>query len=620
MQVNLAEKNPETIMYAFQYCLEKIRQEIMTHPAASTANPLPSTTNEFFSNSSLNQNDTLSSSTTQPAFFDISNLNELFRASVFSSHRIPEVRQTLIYCYAILILCGTTFNLAVLFALLYFREQTFTNIANIFVFTLAASDVVLCGVSMPIQLYYGIDDDSQVNTALCRTLFAGFGIPMYVSCLTILLIAIDRHRLIIKPTAPRVSLRTALSLICATIIFSALNAVPVGLYTESKGIQGFQSFCVETWPSSAFRLVYSVAIFIVHFLLPLLVSGGLYLEIYRRLATRPEQLSVSKESERRKRRTTTLLVCVVVCFAICWTPWCLFSLLVEIDAFITKGANDTPMRTDLDISQLTTEACTAWLTGGQLAGSSATNQTTMDDEAGLSSNPTGERTWLQLQPTAKGMDSKDSFIRGTHFTLVDMILKLWAMGSACVNPFLYGWLNRPIREAMISLYESISVAICFRPPRRRRGRQSRAPAPPTPAISIYTERPSGCGDQQTQICAFRSSQTPSRSPPPPSTRLLPLLKIDWRGRPKKRHQDDLSSRATSQLSIVGDRGRGVADRRKTTTLFGNGGSSKRHFKPGGCCPRSKRTAGGYGIGKADSTEAVRELLVPPVVVFANGSR
>ncbi|BHF74308.1 hypothetical protein SprV_0501739300 [Sparganum proliferum] len=609
--------NSQSLNFRFQYCLEKIRQEIMTHQP-STANPLLSTTNEFVSDSSFNQNDTLSASTTQPVFFDISNLNELFRASVFSSHRIPEVRQTLIYCYAILILCGTTFNLVVLFALLYFREQTFTNIANIFVFTLAASDVVLCGVSMPIQLYYGIDDDSQVNTALCRTLFAGFGIPMYVSCLTILLIAIDRHRLIIKPTAPRVSVRTALSLICATIVFSALNAVPVGLYTESKGIQGFQSFCVETWPSSAFRLVYSVAIFIVHFLLPLLVSGGLYLEIYRRLATRPEQLSVSKESERRKRRTTTLLVCVVVCFAICWTPWCLFSLLVEIDAFLTKGANDTPLPTDLDISQLTTEACTAWLTGGHLAGSSATNQT-MGEEAGLSSDPTGDRNWLQLQPTAKGMDSKDSFIRGTHFTLVDMILKLWAMGSACVNPFLYGWLNRPIREAMISLYESISAALCFRPPPRRRGRQSRAPAPPTPAVSIYTERPSG-GDQQTQICAFRSSQTASRSPPP--TRLLPLPKIDWRSRRKSRHQDDLSSRATSQLSIVGGPGRGVADRRKaTTTLYGNGGgSSKRHFMPGGCCPRAKRSAGGYGIGKADSTEAVRELLVPPVVVIANGSR
>uniref|UniRef100_A0A183TL07 G_PROTEIN_RECEP_F1_2 domain-containing protein n=1 Tax=Schistocephalus solidus TaxID=70667 RepID=A0A183TL07_SCHSO len=601
--------------------LERIRQEILTPPSSADAGPRLPTSNDFVSAGGLTLNDTSAFAATQPVSFDISSLQELFRTSVYSSHRIPEVRQTLIYCYAILILCGTTFNLAVLFALLYFREQTFTNIANIFVFTLAASDVVLCGVSMPIQLYYGIDENSQVDTALCRTLFAGFGIPMYVSCLTILLIAIDRHRLIIKPTAPRVSLRTALGLICTTILFSALNAVPVGLYTESKGIKGFQSFCVETWPSATFRLVYSVAIFIVHFLLPLLVSGGLYLEIYRRLATRPEQLSVSKESERRKRRTTTLLVCVVVCFAICWTPWCLFSLLVEIDAFLTKGTNDRPLPTDLGLSELTTEGCMTWLNGGHLGGSSAitSNQTT-GDEMGLSSDTNGDRTWLQLQATAtKSADGENSFIRGTHFTLVDMILKLWAMGSACVNPFLYGWLNRPIREAMISLYESISVAICFRSPRRRGG-QTNTLVPSNPAASIYTERPSSCRDQQTQSYSFRSSQSPSHSAPPAQP--LPLLTVDWRmgrrrRRSKNRYQDELPSQATSQQSMVGNLRRGVADKKKTV---GDGGSNKRPHLMGTCCRRMKETAGGCGVGKTDSTEAVREPLVSHVVVILNGPR
>ncbi|VDD81904.1 unnamed protein product [Mesocestoides corti] len=397
---------------SFQYCLQKLSLNSLQLTSNLTGNATDAT-----------------------VIPDLSSIQAIFGTGTYSSHRIPEVRQILIYCYAILILCGTTFNLAVLFALLYFREQIFTNIANIFVFTLAASDVVLCGVSMPIQLYYGIDDNSRVNTGLCRTLFAGFGIPMYVSCLTILLIAIDRHRLIVKPTAPRVSIRTALWLILTTVVFSALNAVPVGLYTESRGIEGFRSFCVEAWPLPVFRLVYSIAIFVVHFLLPLLVSGGLYLEIYRRLATLPEQLSLSKESERRKRRTTTLLACVVVCFAICWTPWCVFSLLVEIDAYMTKGSNAPHMT--INFSELTLEGCIAWLTDGRLGD----NQT----EASPKTHP---------PPTS-------SFIRGTHFTLVDMILKLWAMGSACVNPFLYGWLNRPIREAMINLYEMIS-GFCFR--------------------------------------------------------------------------------------------------------------------------------------------------------------
>ncbi|KAM3172625.1 hypothetical protein ACTXT7_014155 [Hymenolepis weldensis] len=366
---------------------------------------------------------------------EIPGLDDLFGTDTYSSLRIPEVRQMLIYFHAIFILCGTAFNLTIIFALLYFREQIFTNIANIFVFTLAASDVVLCGISMPIQLYYGIDENSRVNTALCRTLFAGFGIPMYVSCLTILLIAVDRHRLIVKPTIPRVSIRTALGLIFAIVTFSVLNAVPVGLYTESRGIDGFRNYCVEVWPRPIFRLAYSVFTFTIHFLLPLLVSGGLYLEIYRRLAFRPEQLSLSKESERRKRRTTTLLACVVICFVICWTPWCVFSLLVEIDAYITKGSSAPHIQ--VNFSELTIERCASWITDGVFG-----------------DNPT---EMLRKISTP----ASNSFIGITsHVTLVDMILKLWAMGSACINPFLYGWLNRPIREAMITLYEIISMS-CF---------------------------------------------------------------------------------------------------------------------------------------------------------------
>ena len=36
-------------------------------------------------------------------------------------------------------------------------------------------------------------------------------------------------------------------------------------------------------------------------------------------------------------------------------------------------------------------------------------------------------------------------VDGAHFTLVDLLLKLFAMLSACANPLLYVWLNRGVR-------------------------------------------------------------------------------------------------------------------------------------------------------------------------------
>lgn len=61
----------------------------------------------------LTPNATITNCTTE--ITDISGLDDLFGTDAYSSHRIPEVRQLLIYCHAVFIFCGIAFNLAIIF-------------------------------------------------------------------------------------------------------------------------------------------------------------------------------------------------------------------------------------------------------------------------------------------------------------------------------------------------------------------------------------------------------------------------------------------------------------------------------------------------------------------------
>jgi len=63
---------------------------------------------------------------------------------------------------------------------------------HVFVVCLAVSDLVLCMFSLPVQLHYQLTDIWYLGSAMCRVVFAAFAVPVYLSTMTIMLIAVDR--------------------------------------------------------------------------------------------------------------------------------------------------------------------------------------------------------------------------------------------------------------------------------------------------------------------------------------------------------------------------------------------------------------------------------------------
>ncbi len=311
--------------------------------------------------------------------------------------RSPAWRGLILTLYIAVIFIGMVGNAIVIYVVI--RHRNMHNVTNILIANLALSDVGLCVFSLPIQLYYQLTDHWVFGESLCQLIFAAFAVPMYVSTLTILLIAYDRYWLIVYPLKERMSLRMSLMLILLSDVISILLSVPVMCFTslhhvEQKDLSISRKYCVEYWPNSTARKSYSTLMFTFQFCLPLIVTSMLYFKIYNRLRRRPANRSTCD----RKQKTNKILIAIVALFVVCWLPWNAFSLLTELDHGI---------------------------------------------------------------------------VRGPHFKFVDLMLKVFAMSSACINPFLYCWLNDNFRKELDNI--AVKLHVYRQPSVKREGHNLLAP-------------------------------------------------------------------------------------------------------------------------------------------------
>ncbi|XP_074662457.1 prolactin-releasing peptide receptor-like [Tubulanus polymorphus] len=292
----------------------------------------------------------------------------------FDALEEPVWRGIIITLYVIVITMGVTFNGVVIYIL--GRNRTMWNVTNVFIGNLALSDIFLCLFNLPVQLYYQLSDNWIFGDILCQIIMPLFALPVHVSAMTMLLIAMDRYWLIVFPLRNRMSLRTAVILIIITSTISVSVAIPLMVFSRTHQVSHpdlaiYKNFCMEEWPSNTGRIVYTSLVFSIQFCLPLLATSIMYQRIYVQLLCRPVQHS----DNRRKHRTNKILMSIVIVFCCCWLPWNIFTLVNELFQGLLTGR----------------------------------------------------------------------FIKFT-----DLILKIFAVSSACVNPFLYGWFNDNFRKEMNS--------------------------------------------------------------------------------------------------------------------------------------------------------------------------
>ena len=212
---------------------------------------------------------------------------------------------------------------------------------------------------------------------------------MYISTLTLTIIAVDRYVIIIHPFRARMQVKTCAVLILLIDLMAMGFTAPYAFHVRLVDVGGDKTLCYETWEGAP-RTAYGFFTLLSQFVMPFATVIACYSAIIRRLRERsaagarpgaPARSAASRRREEQERaravRTNRMLISMVAVFGACWLP-----------------LNSINFVADLGVVNV---SCWA------------------------------------------------------YYHLVFFVAHVMAMSSTCYNPFLYGWHNESFRQEFVKM-------------------------------------------------------------------------------------------------------------------------------------------------------------------------
>ncbi|KAK0396728.1 hypothetical protein QR680_001831 [Steinernema hermaphroditum] len=251
------------------------------------------------------------------------------------------------------ILYVTIFSIAVvgnsLVVYVVIINKDMQSATNLFITNLAMSDLLVNFTSLwltPIYTYVG---HWVWGSWLCYGLPLFQGTSIFISTLTLMVIAIDRYFVICRGPIFGYDLRTHMSLqLCFAIItliwtISVLLVMPYAVHMRMIYIPEPCNFwlCIEDWAMDDLKSFYGIIVALLQFIVPFIIIGKSYCQIYfflrdRTSLVKPRNAQPSPLEEQRRRRLLRMLFTMVMLFAVCWAPFNFLNISrdLHIDGFM----------------------------------------------------------------------------------------------------------------------------------------------------------------------------------------------------------------------------------------------------------------------------------------------
>lgn len=250
------------------------------------------------------------------------------------STRLVGVQVILILAYSTIILLGVTGNSLVIYVI--YRFKNLRTVTNFFIVNLAVADLLVGMLCLPFTLAYTLYGEWKFGQVLCFMLPCAQGVAVYVSTITMNVIALDRYRSIVNHMDTKMSKDMCLVVVVFTWAVSALLASPLAIFREYATFDLLPgesiTVCTEKWSENSLSArIYSISALLVQYGLPLAVISVAYARIWDKLK---KTRRGGNERHQRRRKTTKMLLMMVVVFAVCWLPFHAFQLAVDIDSAV----------------------------------------------------------------------------------------------------------------------------------------------------------------------------------------------------------------------------------------------------------------------------------------------
>lgn len=152
--------------------------------------------------------------------------------------------------------------------------------SNIFPFSLAVANLSLALLHNPFTMASVIMDQWPFDNAWCQTSGMLINLVSMASNFSIVIIAIHRYYLIVKPLSVAISVHRARTMVGFAWFTSLVTAVPPLFGWNSYRYIPGKGFCSVDWENGGPGLVYSVYLVLVSFLVPFVILLYIYRAIY----------------------------------------------------------------------------------------------------------------------------------------------------------------------------------------------------------------------------------------------------------------------------------------------------------------------------------------------------
>jgi hypothetical protein len=262
----------------------------------------------------------------------------------FNHHKPMTI--VLMLLYAIVFLLGILGNIFVIAVVTHYRHMR--TLTNVFLVNLTIGDLLVVCVCIPITLGNYIYTDWVYGHVLCKMTPFLQGSAIAVSNLSLLCISINRCVAIHMPLKAKFIFSKRKIWVLLVVVwllswasFSPLLAVNT---VTSYGLSiVFKSrVCEEKWHWLSWKQAFTLFIFCILFVLPLVVMAFTYVWIGKTLWFADTKLHSSEATQtgnsvkqplnrqlKQRRKTVKMLMSVVVIFGLCWLPYYVVNIWLD---------------------------------------------------------------------------------------------------------------------------------------------------------------------------------------------------------------------------------------------------------------------------------------------------
>ncbi|XP_074647616.1 tachykinin-like peptides receptor 99D [Tubulanus polymorphus] len=236
--------------------------------------------------------------------------------------------------------CGNLITIWIVIA-----HKRMRTVTNYFLVNLAFADLSISAFTVMFNFVYMLNSHWPFGLIYCKYSFFLSVVTITASVLTFLAIALDRYVAIVHPLRPRMSARTAWSVIAGIWTLAACVSMPRMIFAdvlEHRYDDGSsRTVCFVLWPdgvSNKWDFGYTIFVIIVNYVIPMVVLGVAYTRIGMKLwgsKVIGENSLGQGDNVRSKKRVVKMMITVVLLFAVCWMPQHLYFIITSVNINIT---------------------------------------------------------------------------------------------------------------------------------------------------------------------------------------------------------------------------------------------------------------------------------------------